>query len=171
MRQLILCVTIAAASPALAAAQDVASLRQGVRVEVTAKGSKAQTGTLLSLSGDSLTFARDSRANTTASLGLGSITSLRVSQGRSSAGGAMRSGLIGSAIGILAGGVTGAMIYTKPESCADIYCFITNGPAGSRGHTAAFVGAAGGVAGLIVGSVYGVATGREKWQVVTLPKR
>lgn len=171
MRQLILLVTIAAASPSLASAQDVASLRQGVRVEVTTKGGKAQTGTLLSLTSDSLTFARDSRANATASIGIGNMSSVRVSQGRSSGGGAMRSGLIGSGIGILAGGVLGAMMYTKPESCPDAYCFITNGLYGSRGNLAAAVGVAGGAAGLIVGSVYGAVTGREKWKDVMLPKR
>jgi hypothetical protein len=145
-------------------AQTVAALQQGARIRVESNDGRGKVGTFLGVSDDSLRFLREGRRSSAIAIPLGAVKNVEVSQGRSPAKGLLIDGLIGTAVGIGVGGILGAATYSKDNSG---WCII----ACSRGEAAALSAALLGTGGLIVGSIYGAARGREVWESVPMGSR
>lgn len=138
-------------------AQQTADLRIGVRVQVTDQSRHKATGTLQSLSNDSLTYIVGDSAIFKVSLS--KVQLIQVSRGRNHARGALKGGLIGIGLGILTGGTIGGVTYKKPQSC-EWFCLR------NRRAATAFGGALGGIAGVTLGLVMGTVIGVEEWDPV-----
>jgi hypothetical protein len=168
MQRLTFVLALLIALPQAGLAQAVDALRQGARVEVTATSGESNTGTLLTVSGDSVRFTPDRRSAhrlnspATVSLAVGDVKSVRVSRGRNHLAGAVTKGLIGTGVGIVGGALLGVLAFHDSKYC-DMFC----GP----GFHATVGGILGGAGGLIVGTVAGASSGNERWERVDLPRR
>lgn len=72
--------------------------------------------------------------------------------------GALIKGAMGLGIGIASGALLGAASYSERSPSCFFDC--------SRGQAAAFGGMLGGASGLVIGTIVGVATGRERWTAI-----
>lgn len=156
-----------------ASAQRTTDLEKGVRVRITESHGHTVTGSFVASTSDSLTVIADG-ASALRSTPSGQITNVEVSTGRNRGQGAIIKGFRGLAIGIVSGAVIGAVSYSKPapKTCTpssnDIFglgCALSNAClfACSRKETAGIGGFLGGAAGLVIGTVVGIATGHESW--------
>jgi hypothetical protein len=155
--------------PESAEAQLATQLQDGVRVRVVRNNGKAVVGFINARTHDSISIIKPRRGAMPQSFSLGDISHVDVSRGRSRARGAMIKGAIGLGIGAVAGAFAGAATYTEGSSCEPgpnnwclFDCFIIC----SRTEAGAFGGVLGGSAGLLVGTIIGIATGWEQWQSV-----
>ena len=168
MQRLILVLAMSIAVAQAGVAQAVNALRQGARIEITPVNGKPQTGRLMVLRNDSLFYApagvsvRSISVSGASSLAFADVKSVRVSRGRNVFVSAIVKGLIGTGIGALGGGILGAATYS--EGSTDWF----TSTRGAKAFTFAVLGGAG---GLIVGSIYGVGNGYERWEAVDLPRR
>src|SRR5688572_23893614 len=142
-------------------AQDLASLRQGVRIRVQPTAGDSRTGTYIRVSSDSLHYMNESSKSVSAVIPMDQVKSVQVSAGRGRAHGLVRGGLIGGAIGLVGGAILGAATYSDS---GDGWCFF----ACSRGEAALFFGTFLGGGGALVGSLYGGIKGSERWRAVPL---
>ncbi|HUQ19875.1 MAG TPA: hypothetical protein VM099_09710 [Gemmatimonadaceae bacterium] len=139
--------------PSVISAQQASALHNGAKIEVTDRSGHRNTGILQSLSSDSLyQFAgKDGRVSV---LPVSSLTLIRVSRGRNHAVGAIKYGLIGTAVGALGLGALGAVLHK-------------DGPGSmSQGDDVGIGAFLGGIGGLTIGTVVGAAVGTEKWERV-----
>jgi len=142
-------------APQLLAAQSVAP---GARVRVTHPGEGTRTGTVVSLTADTLALRVDGRSEPSF-LPLEQVTRLEVSQGSQRQ--LMHRAGIGFLVGALVGAATGA---AAGSNCGhDMLCPGADGGAALGG---LFIGSIGGVIGLVAGSVPS-----EKWERVVLQPR
>lgn len=142
-------------------AQDLASLRQGVRIRVQPTVGDSRTGTYMGVSSDSLHYMNESSKSVSAVIPMDQVKSVQVSDGPGRGRGLLRGALIGSAIGLVGGALLGAATYSDS---GDTWCIF----ACSRGETAVLAGALLGTGGLILGSIYGGIQGSETWRPVPL---
>ena len=155
------------AVPLAAHAQETNALRNGVRLEITPINGKTQKGRLMAVRNDSLYYApsgvaqRSISESAAASVAFADVKSVRVSRGRNVLLSAFVHGLIGTAIGAGTGALIAAATWSEKSN--DFFC------GGSRGACAAFGGVVGSPLGLIAGTIYGLATGYDRWQSVPLP--
>ena len=163
MQKLIFLLAVASTVPQPAVAQAVSALHQGVRLEVTPRNGKPQTGTLMLLRNDSLFYEPGAAGAHVGSFAFADVRLVRVSRGRSALAGALTKGLIGTGIGMLTGALIASAAWS--EESTDFFC------GGSRGACAAFGGVIGGPVGLVAGTIYGAAHGNERWETVDLPRR
>jgi hypothetical protein len=146
------------------AAPTAATLAPGARVRVTTSGSGRQIGTVVAHRGDTLLVRWPEFANAVA-VPLDGVSRLEVSTGRHRR--VVKGLMLGTAIGGVTGVLIGAASYEPCDSTEFMGCFL--GPT-SRGESAAVVGVAGGVLGLVVGSLAGLAR-HERWKPVSLGER
>lgn len=139
------------AAPALQA-QDTLRLAEGTRVRVSAPdlALRNQTGSVVSLSADTLFLARGAE-RTLVAVPRGAITRLEVSRGRGERG---KSALRMAGIGFLAGAAAGALFGL---SCTDPEC---------NEYLPAIAAAVGAGFGAAAGGVIGATQGREVWEPV-----
>lgn len=158
----LVCIMTVFALPA--AAQDLESLQQGVRIRVEPVAGDRETGTYLGVDNDSLRFFREKTQSAASAFPVDQVKSLQVSSGRSRSRGLLKGALVGTAIGVLSGAILGAATYSDS---GEIWCIV----ACSRSETAALAGVLLGTGGLVVGSVYGAMRGSEVWKPVPLNRR
>lgn len=162
--QLCRLVAVLLVAPAVLAGQSALPLAPGARVRVTTRpavpGATApvlqrQVATVVSVTGDSLVLVPSGPAQDTVTLGVSELARLEVSQGR------RRNTLKGVAIGAGAGTAAGAILALATyRRCHD--CWFDLGP----GFTALAGGTVGGISGMLIGGVIGVATVTERWKHV-----
>ena len=154
-----------------AGAQDIASLQAGARIRIRLDPvyGGAVTGTLSGVSPDSIKYLPERSGAQVTALGLSEVKRLDVSRGRSKKRGALVKGLTGLAIGAAGGAALGALTYEEyVREPGDWFgcLFIC-----SRSDNAGVGGFFGGLAGVVVGTIYGAARGHEKWERVPLRSR
>ena len=155
--------------PLASHAQETNALRNGVRIEVTPVRGKAATGRLLFVRSDSMFYSPSGRSAASisesgvTSMALADVKTVKVSRGRNVLLSALVHGVIGTAIGAGTGALIAAATWSEKSN--DFFC------GGSRGACAAFGGVVGSPLGLVFGTIYGLATGYERWQSVPLPGR
>lgn len=148
-------------------------LQVGARVRLAPDGGKPQVGRVISVTADSIGFAKDDGRSgvRVLGLGLGSMGRLQVSKGKSRAKGALMKGLIGLGIGGVTGAALGAATYEDDYGCrSGESCFISCFIICSRGDAAGAVGLFGATVGVVIGGVIGAVTGWETWADV-IPRR
>lgn len=140
-------------------AQRVTDIDKGVRVRITSSHGKTFSGSLVAASAESVTVLKDGAPviRTTPS---SDIARLEVSTGRHRGMGALLKGAIGLGIGVAGGALLGAASYSERSPSCFFDC--------TRGQAAAFGASLGGVAGLVFGTIVGVATGHESWTAVSI---
>ena len=146
------------------AAPTAATLAPGARVRITTAGSERQIGTVVAQRGDTLLVKWPEVANAVA-VPLAGISRLDVSTGRHRR--VVKGLVLGTAVGGATGALIGAASYEPCDTTEFMGCFLAPK---SRMESAAVVGAAGGVLGLVVGSLVGLAR-HERWQPVSLGER
>ena len=169
MQRLIALLPLLLVVPHPADAQDANALRNGVRIEVTPLKGKSATGRLLLVRTDSLFYSPAGHSAVSmsqsgvSSIALADVKSVRVSRGHNHLLGLLTKGLIGTAIGAGGGALFGAATWSESDT-GDFFL-------SSRNSSAAIFGFLGGAAGLVVGSIYGVTQGNERWESVPVPGR
>jgi hypothetical protein len=141
---------------------DIVQVDAGSRVRIAAPvfGPKKLVGSVVSLAHDTLVF----RAGASTSLqpvATSDITALEVSIGKHT--NKAKGALWGLFVGAGSGAILGYALYKKPtcDSNQIFGCFDILGP-DSRGSNAAFSAAAGGIVGVLVGTLFGM-HGTETW--------
>jgi len=150
-------------------AQRANEMDKGVRVRVTRIEGSRVVGAYLGSDADSISL-RDEHARTgRQSVALSDVSKIEVSNERRRGKNALVKGAIGLGMGAISGAILGAITYSEPQppSCNGLDCgwgclFLC-----SREATAGFAGALGGAAGLLAGTFYRLATGREVWTAVS----
>ncbi|MEJ7761069.1 MAG: hypothetical protein WKF55_15920 [Gemmatimonadaceae bacterium] len=152
-----------------AGAQDIASLQAGARIRLDPVYGGAVTATLSGVSPDSIKYLLERSGAQVTALGLSEVKRLDVSRGRSRKRGALLKGLTGLAVGAAGGAALGALTYEEyvQERGDWLGCLIIC----SRGDNALYVGSAGGLAGVVLGTIYGAVMGHEQWERVPLRSR
>ncbi|MEA2766654.1 MAG: hypothetical protein QOK07_3058 [Gemmatimonadaceae bacterium] len=148
---------------------DILRVDTGSRVRIAAPvfGSKKQVGTVVSLTRDTLVLRQG--ANTSfQSVATSDITALEVSSGKHT--NKAKGALWGLLVGAGGGAILGYTLYKEP-SCQTQGggCFIIIGP-DSKGSNAAFSAVAGGVFGILAGTLFGMHAS-ETWVPGTVGAR
>jgi hypothetical protein len=143
------------------AATSAARVAPGARVRVTLPHEQPRTAVVVAHTPDTL-FVRWADLVDTAALPLGKIASLEVSTGRHRS--VAKGAGMGTLIGVGAGAILGALTYSP---CDGLNCIVSPG---SRGEATLYGGAAGGMLGLVVGSLVGLKS-HEDWERVSLTPR
>lgn len=158
-----------------ALAQRTNELQKGIRVRVTATNGASVVGAYLGFENDSMNVQEQGARALPRSMAMSDVSKIEVSEGNNRAMGGLIKAAIGLGIGAAAGAIVGAISYrAQSDSCppgggldCGWGCFFVC----SRGSAAGFVGALGGAAGLVVGGIYGLATGHESWTTVADPPK
>lgn len=169
MFKLILALSAAALIAAPMDAQVATQLQDGIRVRVVKNSGRATVGFLSSRTPDSLSITGARSGGAVRTFALEDISHVDVSRGKSRAKGGLLKGLMGLGIGALGAGIIGAATYGGGDKCEPgpnnscmFSCFMDC----SRSDAAIFAGMLGAGAGLVAGTVYGIATGWEHWESV-----
>jgi hypothetical protein len=161
-------------TPAVGAAQmfqpDVMRVDTGSRVRIAAPvfGPKNQVGTVVSLTRDTLVF-RQGPSTSLQSVATSQITALEVSSGTHT--NKSKGALWGLLVGAGGGAILGYTTYKAPKCEPDTFfgCVVLIGP-NSRGSNAALAAVAGGVFGVLAGTLFGLHE-TETWVPGTLGAR
>ena len=156
---------IALLLPSLAAAQMATPIAVGSRVRITAapSGDKKLTGTVMSLSADTLTLRQGAETNYRA-FGISDISQIEVSTGTRTR--KAKGALVGSLVGAASGALLAGALYKKPPPC-DFICLY---PPDTRGDEMLIAGVAGALSGALLGSLIG-ARPVDTWTPATIPGR
>jgi hypothetical protein len=140
---------------------DIIQVDTGSRVRIAAPvfGPKKQVGTVVSLTRDTLVLRRG--ANIAAQpVAKSDITALEVSSGTHT--NKAKGALWGLLIGAGSGAILGYTLYSPPKCDNQVFgCIVIIGP-DSKGSNAAFSAVAGGVFGLLAGTLFGMRA-TETW--------
>ena len=147
-------------------AQGARAVDAGSRVRIAAPvfGRNKRVATVVSVTGDSLVL-RQGASTTYQSIAKSDITGLEVSRGTYTRKG--KGALWGLLIGAGAGAALGYVTYQEPKPCQDFSCsWDIFGPS-SKGNSAAWGAAAGGLLGAAVGALVGLSA-RDSWVPATV---
>lgn len=168
MRKLRTCIIVVGLVPGLAAAQNAPGaewpLDSGSKVRITspAFGLSPRVGLLVSTAADTL-FVRHAKKDSTMAIAVPNIARLEVSRGTHTR--KAKGALIGLLIGGVAGAVIGAASYS-PASCnADTWCFDFGPEFGTT-----VLGVLGAGVGTLIGAIVG-SSPTDTWVPVTIPAR
>jgi hypothetical protein len=143
--------------PAGVQAQRNDDLKNGARLSITESGGRTMKGSVVAISGDSITVAAE-RGIDTRTFALRDVRSIKVRHVSH-----VRGFFMGALIGAAAGALSGAIIGGADDSCNFFAC--------GRAGNAAFAGAVFGTGGLALGSLVGVAAGWPSWETINLRGR
>lgn len=130
-----------------------------VRIAAPVFGPKKQVGTVVSLTRDTLVL-RQGASTAFQSVATSDITALEVSNGKHSQ--KAKGALWGLLIGAGSGAILGYTLYKEPKCQTDGFgCFMIIGP-DSKGSNAAYSAVAGGIFGLLTGTLFGMQA-TETW--------
>ena len=137
------------------AAQTPGQLQVGARVRLVSLEGKRTTGTLAGFTADSVSLVSSAHA-----VAIDQLSKVQVSGGKRRLRGAMIGGAVGLALGAVSGGLAGAAIYREARSdCDNVVCVVVVDP-----HIGAAAGVyAGGALGLLTGAVVGSMVRSERW--------
>ena len=140
---------------------DIMRVDTGSRVRIAAPvfGPKKQVGTVVSMTRDTLVL-RQGASTAFQSVATSDITALEVSSGKHTR--KAKGALWGLLIGAGSGAILGYTLYKEPKCQTDGFgCFMIIGP-DSKGSNAVLSGVAGGIVGVLVGTVFGMSP-RDTW--------
>lgn len=141
-------------------AQRSADLVEGMKIRVEPFRGKTETGSLVAIGPDSLTYLRSGKAVGRGSVGLGDVKELSISRGTKGMSGFMSGGAKWALYAGAVGAVIGAVSYTEPKPC---FC-IDIGPS-SRGASAGVGALLFAIPGFLIGGLNG--RGDDRWTPVT----
>jgi hypothetical protein len=148
---------------------DIMKVDTGSRVRIAAPvfGPKKEVGTVLSLTRDTLVLRRGA-STAFQSVATSDITALEVSSGTHT--NKAKGALWGLLIGAGGGAILGYTMYSPPKCDNQVFgCIVLIGP-DSKGSNAAFSAVAGGVFGMLAGTLFGMHSS-ETWVPGTLGAR
>jgi hypothetical protein len=136
-------------------AQTTGQLQVGARVRLVSLEGKRTVGRLAGFTDDSVSLVSSAHA-----VAFDQLSKVEVSGGKRRLRGAMIGGALGLVIGAVSGGLAGSALYREARSdCDNVVCVVVADP-----HIGAAAGVyAGGALGLLTGALVGSMVKNERW--------